>query len=75
MAPSPCRGSALGKLSPQPRTTKDLRKQAESYREMGRDILQILNEPGDLQESIQRILATLKARTGFERPSNSVAWV
>ena len=41
-------------------------KQAESYREMGRDILQILNEPGDLQESIQRILATLKARTGFD---------
>jgi signal transduction histidine kinase/CheY-like chemotaxis protein len=42
------------------------RKQAETYREMGREILQILNEPGDLQESIQRVLATLKTRTGFD---------
>ncbi len=42
------------------------RKQAEAYREMGREILQILNEPGDLQDSIQRVLAALKTRTGFD---------
>ena len=42
------------------------RKQAEAYREMGREVLQILNEPGDLQDSIQRVLATLKTRTGFD---------
>ncbi len=42
------------------------RKRSETYREMGREILQILNEPGDLQESIQRVLAALKTRTGFD---------
>ncbi|MFO8090527.1 MAG: PAS domain S-box protein, partial [Desulfatiglandaceae bacterium] len=42
------------------------RKQAETYREMGREILQILHEPGHLQESIQRVLAVLKTRTGVD---------
>ena len=42
------------------------RKQAEAYGEMGREVLQILNEPGDLQDSIQRVLAALKTRTGFD---------
>jgi hypothetical protein len=42
------------------------RKQAETYREMGREILQILNEPGDLQESIQQVLVALKTRTGVD---------
>ncbi len=42
------------------------RKQAEAYRETGREILQILNQPGDLAASIQRVLAALKARTGFD---------
>ena len=37
-----------------------------AYREMGREALQILNEPGDLQTSIQSVLATLKTRTGFD---------
>ncbi len=41
-------------------------KQAESYRDMGREILQILNEPGVLPESIQRVLAVLKTRTGVD---------
>ena len=41
-------------------------KVAESYREMGRDILQILNEPADLRNSIERILAELKTQTGFD---------
>ncbi len=39
------------------------RKKAEAYREMGREILQILNEPDDLQNALQRILATLKTRS------------
>jgi PAS domain S-box-containing protein len=42
------------------------RKLMETYREMGKEVLQILNEPGDLKESMQRVLAILKTRTGFE---------
>jgi|GEM_PF-4288655 len=40
------------------------RKQAETYRDLGREVLQILNEPVELVDAIQRILTTLKARTG-----------
>ena len=43
-----------------------VRKLAEAYREMGREVLQILNEPGDLQDSIRRSLSALKARTGLD---------
>ncbi|MDO9109346.1 MAG: PAS domain S-box protein, partial [Desulfatirhabdiaceae bacterium] len=43
-----------------------VRKLAEAYREMGREILQILNEPGELQESIRRALSALKTRTGLD---------
>ncbi len=39
------------------------RKQAELYRELGREILQILAESGPLPGAIQRVLAVLKART------------
>ncbi|MGA2109772.1 MAG: PAS domain S-box protein, partial [Syntrophorhabdales bacterium] len=42
------------------------RKQAEAYREAGREILQILNEAGDLQDTIQRVLTVLKTRIGFD---------
>ena len=42
------------------------RKLAENYREMGREVLRILNESGDLQESIQSVLAALKTRTGVD---------
>jgi PAS domain S-box-containing protein len=42
------------------------RKRAEIYREMGREVLQILNEPGDLPDTVERVLATLKTRTGFD---------
>ena len=41
-------------------------KLAMTYRDLGRDVLQILNEPGDLKMSIERVLAALKARTGFD---------
>ena len=40
------------------------RKQAEEYREMRQEVLSILNESEDSPDSIQRILAVLKARTG-----------
>jgi PAS domain S-box-containing protein len=48
--------------------TKDIteRKHREAYGEMGREVLQILNEPGGVPDSIQRILAVLKTRTGFD---------
>ncbi|MCX6996467.1 MAG: PAS domain-containing protein [Kiritimatiellaeota bacterium] len=41
-------------------------KQTEVYREMGLEVLQILNAPGDLRGSIQRVLAILKMRTGCD---------
>jgi PAS domain S-box-containing protein len=42
------------------------RKRKEAYRGIDREILQILNESGDRQDFIGRVLATLKARTGFD---------
>lgn len=49
-------------------SSKDItgRKRMEVYREMGREILQALNEPGGLDDTIQRVLGTLKIRTGFD---------
>lgn len=41
------------------------RKQTETYREMSRAVLQILNEPGTLPDALQRVVAALKTRTGF----------
>jgi signal transduction histidine kinase len=41
-------------------------KLASAYREMGREVLQVLNEPQTLRQCIQRVLATMKARTGFD---------
>src|SRR5660398_292349 len=42
------------------------RKAAEDYQDMGREIVQILNEPGELSDSLQRIVTTLKTGTGFD---------
>ena len=42
------------------------RKQAQAYREMDGEVMQIFLHSEDLQGSIQRTLATLKARTGFD---------
>ncbi|HSO67403.1 MAG TPA: PAS domain S-box protein, partial [Desulfatirhabdiaceae bacterium] len=42
------------------------RRRTRAYQELGREILHILNEPGDLQNSIQRVLTALKARTNFD---------
>jgi PAS domain S-box-containing protein len=42
------------------------RRRAETYREMGGEVLRILNEPGPLRGSIQRVLAALKTSTGFD---------
>ena len=41
-------------------------KQTETYREMGREVLQLLNDPGELSDSIQLVLDVLKKRTGFD---------
>jgi len=41
-------------------------KQAEAYREMGRQILLILNEPGTAHDSINAVLTILKDQTGFD---------
>ena len=42
------------------------RKLAEAYRELGREILQVLNEPGELLVSVDQVLTVLQARTGFD---------
>ena len=42
------------------------RKKAESYRTMGVKVLQALNEPGDLQDSLTQIIKVLKNGTGFD---------
>jgi len=42
------------------------RKRKEKYREMSREVLQILNDPENLSDSIQRILEVLKQRTRFD---------
>jgi PAS domain S-box-containing protein len=42
------------------------RRLAEAYRETGREVLRILNDPGDLQDSIQRVVAALKRQTGLD---------
>jgi PAS domain S-box-containing protein len=42
------------------------RKRADEYRDMGREVLRILNEPEKMQDSIKQIITALKTRTGFE---------
>lgn len=42
------------------------RKQEENYRITTKEIIQILNEPGDIQNSVHRIIDVLKTRTGFD---------
>ena len=42
------------------------RKRTESYREMRREIIQTLNEPGDLQEVLQRVITAVKTPTGVD---------
>ncbi len=42
------------------------RKQAESYRDMEREVLQTLNEPEIFQDSIQNVLETLKTHMLFD---------
>ena len=43
-----------------------LRGREKNYRELGREVLQILNEPGDLHDAVQLVIAAFKARTGFD---------
>ena len=42
------------------------RKRLETYREIGLDVLQILNDPGDMRDAIQRIISILKMGVGFD---------
>jgi signal transduction histidine kinase/PAS domain-containing protein len=42
------------------------RRKAEAYREMGLEVMQILDKQGDLQSAIQLVIATLKTQTGFD---------
>ena len=42
------------------------RKQAEEYQELGREVLQMLNESDDLKDCVQRLIGLLQARAGCE---------
>ena len=42
------------------------RKRAEGYREMAREVLKIINYPGQLDELFPQVLAALKQGTGFD---------
>jgi len=49
-------------------SSKDIteRKRKEAYQEMGREVLQVLNDTGSIEDSIQRVLNILKMRTGLD---------
>jgi len=49
-------------------SSKDIteRKRLETYGEMGREILQTLNESNGLADALRRVLDILKSRTGFD---------
>ena len=42
------------------------RKLAAAYREMGLEVLRVLNEPGDLKSTLGRVLEEVKNRTGAD---------
>jgi PAS domain S-box-containing protein len=42
------------------------RKRVETYREMGREVLWILNKPGTLPDTIQHVLDVLQTHTGLD---------
>jgi PAS domain S-box-containing protein len=41
-------------------------EQGSVYRELAREVLQILNEPEEMNEAVSHVLAAVKARTGFD---------
>ena len=45
---------------------EDSLRNGDLYRELTRDVLQILNESGELLDAIRRVLSELKAKTGFD---------
>jgi len=49
-------------------SAKDIteRRQVEACREMSREILKILNDPGGLSDALHQVLEVLKTRTGFD---------
>ena len=58
------RGKVIGALA----TAQDMteHRKADDYRELRREVIECLNEPGDMQDAIQRIITVVKARTGFD---------
>ena len=42
------------------------RKLAETYGEMSREVLKVLNEPGSIQDSVERVLVVVRMRTGLD---------
>jgi len=42
------------------------RKQVETYKDLAREVLQILNEPENLHDSVQHVLSVMKSRMEFD---------
>ncbi|MEI6207618.1 MAG: response regulator [Desulfuromonadales bacterium] len=42
------------------------RKLADTYKDISREVLMIMNEQGDLKDAIPKVIASLKAGTGFD---------
>ena len=42
------------------------RRQAERYKDLARDVLQILNEPGKLTDSVRHVLSVMKSKMEFD---------
>jgi PAS domain S-box-containing protein len=57
-------GQVIGALS----TAQDITetRKADDYRELRREVIERLNEPGDMKDIIQLVIAVLKSRTGFD---------
>lgn len=57
-------GQVIGALS----TAQDITeyRKADDFRELRREVIERLNEPGDIKDIIQRVIAVLKSRTGFD---------
>ncbi len=60
--------NSIGEVTGVISTVRDIteRKQTERYREMGTEILQILNEQIPFHDSIQRIISSFKAHSGID---------
>jgi len=61
-------GAKIGRTQTLISVVRDItkRKQEETYRNMGQEILQVLNEDGNQKEAIKRVIGIIKSVTGVD---------